>query len=76
MDKRIAIGGLAAALVTTGLATSAAAVGSQDPQGRGAAGTERAAAATPISCDGGRLLAMKSRIGNSPFTFSETGVNG
>ena len=75
MDKRIAIGGLAAALLTTGLATSASAVGSHDPQGRSAAGTERAAAATPISCDGGRLLAMKSRIGNSPFTFAETGIN-
>ena len=77
MDKRIAIGGLAAALVTTGLATSASAVGSHDPQGRGTAGTEASAAAatTPISCDGGRLLAMKSRIGNSPFTFAETGIN-
>jgi hypothetical protein len=77
MDKRIAIGGLAAALVTTGLATSASAVGSHDPQGRGTAGTEASAAAatTPISCDGGKLLAMKSRIGNSPFTFAETGIN-
>jgi hypothetical protein len=77
MDKRIAIGGLTAALVTTGLATSASAVGSHDPQGGGTGGGDRvaAAAATPISCDGGRLLAMKSRIGNSPFTFSETAVN-
>ena len=74
MDKRLAIGGLAAALVTTTVATSAAAVTSHDPQGRGTARTE-AAAATTISCDGVKLRSMKSRIGNSPFTFAETGVN-
>jgi hypothetical protein len=79
MDKRIAIGGLAAALVTTTLATSlaasAGAAGDDDPQGRRDARTNRAAATTSISCDGGRLLNMKSRIGNSPFTFGETAVN-
>ena len=72
MDKRLAIGGLAAALVTTTVATSAAAVGSQDPQGRGSARTEAAAATTTIGCDGGALRGLKSRIGNSPFTFAET----
>ena len=75
MDKRIAIGGLAAVLVSTAAATSAAAVGSDDPQGRGATRTDRAAATATIKCDGGQLRSMKSRIGNSPFTFAETGVN-
>jgi hypothetical protein len=75
MDKRIAIGGLAAVLVSTAAATSAAAVGSDDPQGRGATRTERAAVTTPVSCDGGHLRNMRSRIVNSPFTFGETGIN-
>jgi len=76
MDRRLAIGGLAAAaLVTTTVATSAAAVGGDDPQGSRTARTEAAAATTPISCDGGALRGMKARIGNSPFTFAETGVN-
>ena len=73
MDKRIAIGGLAAALLTTGVAaTAATAADRHDPQGRGAA---RTTSPSIIRCDGGRQINMQSRIGNSPFTFNETGVN-
>jgi hypothetical protein len=72
MNKRLAIGGLAAAAVLTGtVAASATAVASHDPQGRG---SERLTTAA-IRCDGGRSVGLQSRIVNSPFTFSETGVN-
>jgi hypothetical protein len=73
MDKRIAIGGLAAALVTTGVAaTSATAAGKSDPQG--SPSTARTTTKV-IKCDGGRQINMQSRIVNSPFTFTETGTN-
>ena len=73
MDKRIAIGGLAAALLTTGIAaTSATAAGKGDPQGSPSAGRTTT---NVIKCDGGRQINMQSRIVNSPFTFTETGTN-
>ena len=73
MDKRIAIGGLAAALVTTTIAGAASAAGNHDPQGRPGTLAARAGT-TAIACDGGRQIDMHSRIVNSPFTFAETGI--
>lgn len=76
MNKRLAIGGLAAALVTSGVAvaTSANAAGNHDPQGRPSAAA-RTASPTVVKCDGGKVINMRSRIVNSPFMFAETGVN-
>jgi len=74
MDKRIALGGLAAVLASTTLAASATAVGNDHPQGRGGDRAARADTAA-IRCDGGKLIDMHSRIVNNYFTFTETGVN-
>ncbi len=77
MNKRLALSGLAAALVTSGVAaaaTSATAAGSHDPQGRPST-VARTTTPTVVKCDGGRVVNMRSRIVNSPFTFAETGVN-
>ena len=75
MKKNLLIVGGAAALVMSsgGLALAA---GGTNAQGGGASGVNaRAATTTVISCNGGASKGLQTRIVNSPFTFSETGVN-
>ena len=78
LKNRIVLGGLAAAtLVGGGLAANAATASPSPDNAQGVAPSAAHAkkAVTPIRCDGGRVVNMNTRIVNTPFTFSETGVN-
>jgi hypothetical protein len=45
------------------------------PQGAAGSSSVHAKTVTAIGCNGGYSKGLKTRIVNSPFTFSETGVN-
>ncbi|RYP88753.1 hypothetical protein EKO23_02420 [Nocardioides guangzhouensis] len=72
--KLIATGALVLAVSGTAYAAAGGANASGDQKNAQGRSTAAARAASPsvIACDGGRHLSMKSRIVNSPFTFSET----
>ena len=76
MDKRIAIGGLARrARRHAPRPRRPPPWARDDPSGCAARRRHRPRRRPPprSTCDGGQLRSMKSRIGNSPFTFAETG---
>jgi hypothetical protein len=73
MKKNLLIVGGAAALVMSTGSLALAASGTND-QGRDAS-ARSAKVTTAIACNGGASKGLQTRIVNSPFTFSETGVN-
>lgn len=72
-----ALGLLGAAAIGAGVfAGGAAMAGDGGPQGPGVAATAPAAkTVAAVGCGGKASKGLKTRIVNSPFTFSETGVN-
>ena len=74
--KLIATG--AALLATAGIAYAAAGAtaSGEEKNAQGQPSNVAARTTTPsiIKCDGGRELSMNARIGNKPFTFSETAI--
>ncbi len=78
MSSRKLHAGLAAgvlAISTLGLATSSQAFPTGEHRGQASAATARGEAPKVINCNGGRNINMRSRIVNTPFTFSETATN-
>ena len=77
MNKKIIATG-AALLATAGIAYAAAGAtaSGEEKNAQGQPSNVAARTTTPsiIKCDGGRQLSMSSRIGNKPFTFSETAI--
>jgi len=79
LKNRFVLGGLAAAtFVGGGLAVNAATASPAAPENAQGASTSASHAkkvVNAIRCDGGRVVNMNTRIVNTPFTFTETGVN-
>jgi hypothetical protein len=76
MKQRIAIGGMAGLLAVAGAFSLGSMASAKGDGAQGlAAPHARAAAVSVIKCDGGKPLSLRTRIVNTPFVFTETGVN-